>query len=187
MFRYVYCHSHVHISKVYGNKQYLIFALSEESILFMLVHLPSVYVGIHQIEEFSTGDTLFLIADVQKRFVEVPYTFLFGIKQVGIKSSVVSPAPYAVNAPIVEYCCSSVSAAKSFRIHSAFAKLLSEVYHDWVCVHACRYYHSRECFVRVSCKIIGCNTLFVVVFQEIKHVTLNVVHTLPATCYVCSG
>lgn len=180
MSRHVNCYLSCRVAEVYHNEEYFLTVFTQESVLLVLIHLPSVQVHIHQVEEFTFADGLFFLADMQDGFVSfTQFLFLF-TEQMRIPAPAVTPAVNAVYVPIVEDSGSSVLSAETLAVHSFFAQFLSEIDHDRIASQAGRYDEGRNSLEWIASKEVGCNALFIVVFQEIQHVVLNVVYTLPA-------
>ena len=180
MSRHINCYLTCRITEVYDNKECFLTVFAQESVLFVFVHLPAVQVHIHQVEEFTFADSLFFLADMQDGFVSFTQLLLLFTEQMRIPAPAVTPAVNAVYVPIVEDGGSSVLSAETLAVHSLFAQFLSEINHDWIASQAGRYDEGRNSLERIAGKEVGCNALLIVVFQEIQHVVLNIVHALPA-------
>ena len=101
-------------------------------------------------------------------------------KHLPVKFTSVAPASYAVYTPIIEYSSPSVPSAKSFTIHAQFSKLLTEVDHHRISVHTGGNDQCGNSFTRVAGKEIRSDTLLVVILQEVEHLFLYSIQTLPA-------
>ena len=102
------------------------------------------------------------------------------IEHFTIKFSSVTPTTDAVYTPIIKYSSPSIPSAEALTVHSGFSKFLSEVNHHRISIHAGGNNKCRDSFAWVTGKEIGRNALLIVVFEEIKHLFLNSVQTLPA-------
>ena len=122
--------------EVHDDEQQLIACLAQEGILLVLVETPAVDVGIHQVEEFAAGYCFLFIAKRQDALIAAIQFLLFFGQHFSVEVAAVSPATDGVYAPVVEDGGPSVSAAESFAVHAWFSKLLSEVDHHRVGVHA---------------------------------------------------
>ncbi|MPN29110.1 hypothetical protein SDC9_176561 [bioreactor metagenome] len=86
------------------------------------------------------------------------------------------PTSYRVNRPIIKNGSPAVLAAEAFFIHSPFAQLLSKIDHYRIYIQARGNNHGSLSALSVFQKIIRSNTLFIVVFNEIKHFMLDIAH-----------
>ena len=105
---------------------------------------------------------------------------MFFSKHLPVKFTSVAPASYGVYTPIIEYGSSSVPSAESFTIHAQFSKLLTEVDHHRISVHTGGNDQCGNSFTRVAGKEIRSDTLLVVILQEVEHLFLYSIQTLPA-------
>lgn len=64
-----------HVCKVYGYQHHFLAVFSQEGVLFVLVHLPSAFVHVHQVEELSLCDGGFGATNVQQFLVEAVELF----------------------------------------------------------------------------------------------------------------
>lgn len=151
----------------------------------MFVVGPSAEVGVGEVKEFSSGYGFFVVADVQQAGIEVEKESFFVCQEFLTYVSFVVVAFDAADGPIVEDGGTAVFSAKSFDVHAAFAYFLSEVYHDGVGVHCGAYYHGGFASFAAACEEVGGEALFVVVFHEVEHATLESVEVLPFVCYDC--
>ena len=180
MSRHVNCYLTCRVAEVYHDKEYFLAVFTQESVLLVFIHLPSVQVYIHQVEEFTFADGLFFLADMQDGFVSFTQFLFLCTEQMRIPASAVAPAVNAVHVPVVEDGGSSVLPAETLAVHSLFTQFLSEINHDRIASQAGRYDEGRNSLEWITSKEVGCNALLIVVFQEIQHVVLNIVHALPA-------
>lgn len=166
MSRHINCYLTCRVAEVYHNEEYFLAVFTQESVLLVFVHLPSVQVHIHQVEKFTFADGLFFLADMQDGFVSfTQFLFLF-TEQMRIPASAVAPAVNAVHVPVVEDGGSSVLSAETLAVHSLFTQFLSEINHDWIASQAGRYDEGRNSLEWIASKEVGCNALLIVVSRK---------------------
>ena len=153
----------------------------------MFVETPSVFIGVHQIEEYSFGNGCLFITQRQYSLVNAVQAFMFFGQHFAVKLTAIAPATNSIHAPVIEYRSPSVSSAETFAVHSQFSKLLTKINHHRIGVHTSRNDQSRDSFTWISCKEIGSDALFVMVFQEVQHLFFYSVQTLPAVGDGCRG
>lgn len=152
----------------------------------MLIHLPSIQIYIHQIKEFPLRDSRFFPAKPQNFLVKILYFLFLLCKLMTIKPSMITPSPDTIHTPVVKDSGTSIPSAKSFTVHARLPKFLTEVNHHRVRIHTGRNHQSRKCLKRITRKEIGSNALLIMVFKEVQHMFLNIIHSLPARSNSCS-
>ena len=145
----------------------------------MFIKTPSVFIGVHQVEEYSFGDGCLFIAQSQHFLINAVQTFMLFGQHFTIKLTAIAPATDRIHTPVIKYRSSSVSSAETFAIHSQFSELLTEIDHHRIGIHAGGNYQSRDSFTRISGEEIRSDTLLVMIFQKVQHLLFYSVQTLP--------
>src|SRR5574344_720314 len=164
----VYTDTYFAVFKVDSREYQFILCFAEKYVLSL-----QMTVDIHKVEEKSIFNGLLLIGNGKDTSMNISKS-LFLVAQV-----VPGRSAQGIDIPVVEDSGSAVSSAESFLVHSFFSIFLSGIEHERIALHECGCYHGRYGFGAVACKKITGNALLIVVFQEVEHVTVDVIHALP--------
>ena len=86
----------------------------------------------------------------------------------------------ALGAPIVEDGGAPIAAGEALFVHTTLAQLLPGINHHRVRAHKGGSDQCRQGFRGIAAEEVGSNALFVVIFEEVEHVVLDVVRGLPS-------
>ena len=115
------------------------------------------------------------MCNIQQNAVRVRKFSLLICQQIAISKS----PTHSRQRPIIEDCCSSIYTAETFMIHSPFAEFLSTIKHKRIGPHQDCNRGSRDCLITLSRKEITCYTLFIMIFEEVEHMFVDIIRSLP--------